>query len=79
MLFGPYNFSFKETVEDLLAARAGRMVRDVGELTAAVVALVADPQGRRELGLRAEQVVRAGQGATSRNYALIGELLRSRR
>ena len=79
VLFGPYNFSFKETVEDLLAARAGRMVRDVGELTAAVVALVADPQGRRELGLRAEQVVRAGQGATSRNYALIGELLRSRR
>ena len=79
VLFGPYNFSFKETVDDLLAAGAGRMVRDAAELAAAVASLATDAQGRRELGLRAERVVRAGQGATSRNYGLVIELLRSRR
>lgn len=79
VLFGPYNFSFKETVEDLLAANAGRLVSDSGELAAAVVALVTDRQGRRELGMRAQQVVRAGQGATSRNYALLADLLRAQR
>ena len=42
VLFGPYNFSFKETVEDLLAADAGKLVRDADELRAVVVALVAD-------------------------------------
>ena len=38
VLFGPYNFSFKETVDDLLAADAGKLVRDAAELRAAVVA-----------------------------------------
>jgi len=79
VLFGPYNFSFKETVEDLLAADAGRLVRDASELAAAVVALATDRQGRRALGVRAQQVVRAGQGATARNYALLVNLLRHQR
>ena len=35
VLFGPYNFSFKETVDDLLAADAGKLVRDAAELRAA--------------------------------------------
>jgi 3-deoxy-D-manno-octulosonic-acid transferase len=75
VLFGPYNFSFKETVDDLLAARAGRLVRDAAELTTAVVALVSDRDGRRDLGQRARQVVLAGQGATERNYALLARWL----
>ncbi len=78
VLFGPYNFSFKETVEDLLAADAGRLVRDSAALTAAVVALVGDARARRELGERARGVVLAGQGATSRNYEMLVELLRVR-
>ncbi|HVY65569.1 MAG TPA: glycosyltransferase N-terminal domain-containing protein [Gammaproteobacteria bacterium] len=78
VLFGPYNFSFKETVEDLLAADAARLVRTPAELTAAVVSLVADSRTRRELGARAQRVVHAGQGATARNYALLVELLRAR-
>ncbi|HEY9182922.1 MAG TPA: glycosyltransferase N-terminal domain-containing protein, partial [Gammaproteobacteria bacterium] len=65
VLFGPYNFSFKETVDDLLAADAGRLVRDAGELTTAVVALVTDRDARRDLGERARRVVMAGQGATA--------------
>jgi 3-deoxy-D-manno-octulosonic-acid transferase len=78
VLFGPYNFSFKETVKSLLAADAGRLVRDAAELAATVAALATDRLGRRELGVRGQQVVRAGQGATSRNYALLAGLLRDR-
>ena len=37
VLFGPYNFSFKETVDDLLAADAGKLVRDAVELRERVV------------------------------------------
>jgi 3-deoxy-D-manno-octulosonic-acid transferase len=75
VLFGPYNFSFKETVDDLTAADAGKLVRDAAELKAAVVALVADRDGRRALGMRAQRVVDAGRGATQRNYALLSKLL----
>jgi 3-deoxy-D-manno-octulosonic-acid transferase len=78
VLFGPYNFSFKETVDDLLAADAGKLVRDAAELRAQVVALVADREGRRALGLRAQRVVDLGRGATARNYALLVQLLESR-
>jgi 3-deoxy-D-manno-octulosonic-acid transferase len=78
VLFGPYNFSFKETVDDLLAANAGRLVHDADELRANVVALVADRDERRALGLRAQRVIEQGRGATARNYALLAELLRVR-
>jgi 3-deoxy-D-manno-octulosonic-acid transferase len=78
VLFGPYNFSFKETVDDLLAADAGKLVRDAAELKDAIVSLVTDSGARRELGARAQRVVHAGQGATARNYALLVELLRAR-
>jgi 3-deoxy-D-manno-octulosonic-acid transferase len=78
VLFGPYNFSFKETVDDLLAADAGKLVRDAAELSAAVVALVTDRDTRCELGRRAQQVVYARQGAAARNYELLAPLLRAR-
>jgi 3-deoxy-D-manno-octulosonic-acid transferase len=78
VVFGPYNFSFKETVDDLLAADAGKLVRDADELRAAVVALVGDRDARRALGARAQRVVEARRGATARNYALLAELLRVR-
>jgi len=74
VLFGPFNFSFKETVDDLLVANAGRMVHDARELGDALAQLVVDSSERRELGLRAQRVVRAGQGATARNYELLRAL-----
>jgi 3-deoxy-D-manno-octulosonic-acid transferase len=76
VLFGPFNFSFKETVDDLLTANAGRMVHDARELGDALARLVVDAAERRELGLRAQRVVRAGQGATARNYELLRALAR---
>jgi len=76
VLFGPYNFSFKETVEDLLAANAGVMIRDAHELGRSLAALAADGAARRDLGARAQRVVRAGQGASARNYELLCALER---
>jgi len=75
VLFGPYNFSFKETAQDLLAAEAGVLVRDGEELEGAMASLVGDPQERRALGARARNVVLEGQGATRRNYELLVPLL----
>jgi len=78
VLFGPYNFSFKETVDDLLAADAGKLVRDASELTRAVVELAADRDARRALGVRGQRVIEEGRGATERNYALLADLTRVR-
>jgi 3-deoxy-D-manno-octulosonic-acid transferase len=78
VLFGPYNFSFKETVDDLLAADAGKLVRDASELKRAVVELAADRDARRALGLRGQRVIEAGRGATERNYALLADFTRVR-
>jgi 3-deoxy-D-manno-octulosonic-acid transferase len=74
VLFGPYNFSFKETVEDLLAANAGVMIRDTNDLGAVLARLVGDAAVRHDLGVRGQRVVRAGQGASARNYELLSAL-----
>lgn len=78
VLFGPYNFSFKETVQALLHADAGVLVQDALELTNALVELVEDAPRRLAMGRRAREVVLAGQGATARNFALLRDLLASR-
>jgi 3-deoxy-D-manno-octulosonic-acid transferase len=78
VLFGPYNFSFKETVTALLAADGGVLVHDVDELATALQDLCADAPRRAAMGERARGVILAGQGAAKRNYALIGGLLDSR-
>jgi 3-deoxy-D-manno-octulosonic-acid transferase len=77
VLFGPHNFSFRETVADLLAAGGGIMVHDRAELGAALAALVASRTRRAEIGRRARQVVIAGQGASERNLALLKPILDS--
>jgi len=78
VLFGPYNFSFKETVEDLLRAEAGILVRDGVQLGLELKRLVENPQEQREMGTRARDVVVQGRGATRRNYELIVDLLAAR-
>ncbi|MDH4107174.1 MAG: 3-deoxy-D-manno-octulosonic acid transferase [Gammaproteobacteria bacterium] len=71
VLFGPHNFSFKETVHDLLEDSAGIMVRDREELYRALGSLLAEPGSARALGDRARQLILARRGATDRNHALI--------
>ena len=74
-LFGPYNFSFRETVQELLRADAGFEVHNRLELETVLTSLVGNRQRRREVGGRARDVVLRGQGATQRNYRLLVPLL----
>ena len=74
-LFGPYNYSFRETADDLVRGDAGVMVSDAVELAAALGALVRNSRRRRAMGERAREVVLRGQGATQSNYEMIGALL----
>jgi 3-deoxy-D-manno-octulosonic-acid transferase len=78
VLFGPYNFSFRETVADLLAADAGLLVRDREALTRALVELVTSEVRRAELGARARAVVLSRQGASARNLDLLLPMLDER-
>lgn len=78
VLFGPYNFSFKETVEALLAADAGVLVHNADELAVTLERLSTEGAGRVAMGERARRVILDGQGAAERNYELIGGLLDSR-
>lgn len=75
VLFGPHNFSFRETVADLLAADAGILVENRQDLTARLVRLVDSTQERRDIGRRARQVVLEGQGASGRILELLLPLL----
>jgi len=75
VVFGPHNFSFRETVADLLAADAGIMVRDRNELAVALGELVDSEARRIEMGRRAQRVVIDGQGASERNLELLLPLL----
>ncbi len=75
VLFGPHNFSFRETVADLLAADAGIEVRDRDELAAALNRLVASSEARQDMGRRARQVVLDGRGASGRIFELLLPLL----
>lgn len=75
VVFGPHNFSFRETVADLLAADAGVMVQSRDELTAVLVDLVGSKAKRTAIGERAKRVVLDGQGASKRNFELVLPIL----
>lgn len=75
VIFGPHNFSFRETVADLLAADAGIEVADRAALTTALTGLVDADARRIEMGARARRVVIDGQGASARNLALLTPLI----
>jgi len=79
VVFGPHNFSFRETVADLLSAGAGVMVRDRAELTAVIDGLVRKRSRRNHLGQSARQVVLDGQGASQRNLELLLPLIDTER
>ena len=75
VLFGPYNYSFRETVRDLLAAGGGMLVHDEEELVARLESLLTDPQARAEMGRRARRVVFENRGAARQNLQLLREYL----
>jgi 3-deoxy-D-manno-octulosonic-acid transferase len=77
VLFGPHNYSFRETVRDLLEAGAGKLVYDQDELLASLTQLLDDPESRKEIGRRARRVVLDNRGAASQNLRLLRDYLPS--
>jgi 3-deoxy-D-manno-octulosonic-acid transferase len=71
LLFGPNTQNFRDVVELLLAAQAARVVRDAADLTKALGDCLADPDGARKAGSRAQRLVLAQQGATARTVELL--------
>lgn len=70
-LFGPYNFSFQETVRVLLDGDAGLLVRDQDEIYRALKSFLDSPGTAAEMGAKARQVILGNRGATEQNFALI--------
>jgi 3-deoxy-D-manno-octulosonic-acid transferase len=71
VLTGPHVESFREVYDRLLAVGGARVVRDPGELAAAVAAWLADPAARQGAGRAAARVVEANRGATARTAAAL--------
>ena len=70
-LFGPYNFSFQETVRALLDGDAGLLVHDQDEIYRALKAFLDSPGSAAEMGAKARQVILRNRGATEQNFTLI--------
>ena len=76
VLFGPYNFSFQDTVRELLAAEAGIQVSDQKQLNKALDELLINEHKRQRMGQRARDVILKNNGVTDRNYRLLTPLLK---
>lgn len=74
-IVGPRVADFRETVEALEEGR-GIVRTDAAGLPAALDRLLADPDERRRLAEAGRRVIRARQGATKRNAAILVDLLR---
>lgn len=68
---GPHVFNFAEISELLEAAGAMVRVQEAGELGACLLALLADPQRRRQMGEAGQGVVASNRGARERLLALV--------
>ena len=71
VLFGPHQISFRDTVDDLLAAKAGIQVGNSEELSGALKRLLTDEDRRYRMGRRAREAILRRQGATGSNYELL--------
>jgi 3-deoxy-D-manno-octulosonic-acid transferase len=71
VLFGPHTHNFKDVVALLLNANAARVVPRAEDLAGTVREFLINPQLRREMGDRAQQLVTAQRGATQRTVELI--------
>ena len=70
-LFGPYNFSFQETVRALLDGDAGLLVHDQEEICRSLKGFLDNPGSAAQMGAKARQVILDNRGATDLNFKLI--------
>ena len=77
VLFGPHTQNFRESAQLLLAAGGALLVRDRGELEAAVDRLLRDPQSGRAMGEAGFRAVANHQGAVRQTLDLLQRLVGS--
>ena len=75
VLFGPNMQNFRAVVDSLLAANAGKVVRDEAEVFDAVEMLLRDKATRRNMGQAARSWHQAGKGATRRTVDAISRYM----
>ncbi len=79
VLFGPYVESIHVVAEDLLRRGGGRQVSGREELEAVLCNLLKDPDRRRDMGMKAKDLLRENRGAASRYLDYIAEALKGNR
>ncbi len=70
-MFGPYNFSFRETVRALLDGEAGLRVDDRKQIYRSLRHFLDNPGAAARMGARARQVILGNRGATDLNFCLL--------
>jgi 3-deoxy-D-manno-octulosonic-acid transferase len=75
VLFGPHTSNFREAAAILLAGGGGQVVRDAGELAAALCQLLGDPPLRALRGTAAREAAAARHGAARATLDLIARYL----
>jgi 3-deoxy-D-manno-octulosonic-acid transferase len=79
VIFGTYMDHFAEVAELLVSQGAALQVKDAEELVEALRGLLGDRERLRDMGDRAEEIVRANRGTVARNADLFDQLLRRNR
>lgn len=74
-IVGPFTGNFAEVMNQFRASNAIREITTAEELANTLMTLLSDQAAAREMGSRAQNVVRTSQGATVRHVALILEEL----
>ena len=77
-LFGPYNFSFQDTVQALLAGNAGLQVDGQDEIYSALHGFLENPGTAGQMGAKARQVILDHRGAMDLNFTLIDPYIQGR-
>lgn len=76
VLIGPNTVNFRDTVDRLLAADAAIVVSTGDDFGSEVRSLLLDPENRRAIGQRAQDVVREQAGGSQRTLELLDLVLR---
>jgi len=75
IIFGQYMFNFRDIADLFLENKAAVMVNDAEELEAKIKELLSHPQGAKEMGSRAKELIENNRGATLKNLEYINPLI----
>lgn len=75
VMFGPYNFSFRDTAEALINDGAAIMVHDRESIYGEMKELLLNPRRIVTLGRKAREVILKKRGSTEQNFELLSPFL----